>query len=77
MTDTNYSDFVDVSVLLVEAHAKIRTLEADIDRLRLTGEEREALDHAAAFIHDKGLHRADPSMVAEAATLRGLLERTK
>jgi hypothetical protein len=48
-----------------------------IERLRLTDAEREAVEYAAAFIHAKGLHRQSPSMVADAATLRGLLERLK
>jgi hypothetical protein len=43
----------------------------------LTDAEREVVENAAAFIHDKGLHRQSPSMVADAATLRGLLERTR
>jgi len=47
------------------------------EMLTLTDAEREAVENAAAFIHDKGLHRQSPSMVAEAATLRGLLERTR
>ena len=53
----------------------VQRLASEIARLRLTDEEREALDYAAAFVHDKGLHRESPSMVADAATLRGLLDR--
>jgi hypothetical protein len=41
----------------------------------LTDAEREAVEYAAAFIHAKGLHRQSKSMVDDAATLRGLLER--
>ena len=48
---------------------------AEIERLRLTDAEREAVEYAAASIHDQGLHRMSASMVAYAATLRGLLER--
>jgi hypothetical protein len=44
-------------------------------QLALTPTEREAIGYAAAFIHDNGLHRHSQSMVADAATLRGLLER--
>ena len=43
----------------------------------LTPEEREALQYAAASIHDAGLHQMSAGMVAYAATLRGLLERTQ
>ena len=45
------------------------------NRCTLTDDELEALEYAAAFIHAKGLHRQSPSMVADAATLRNLLER--
>ena len=43
----------------------------------LTDAEREAVKYAAASIHDHGLHRMSASMVAYAAALRGVLERTK
>ena len=44
-------------------------------QITLTDAEREALEYAAAFIHDKGLHRQSPSMVADAATIRQLMRR--
>ena len=52
----------------------VQRLACEIDRLRLTDAEREAIDaaaHAAAQLY------AGPDGVALAATLRGLLERTK
>ena len=58
-----------------EAERMAAEHEAANPPMRLTDAEREAVDHAAAFVHDKGLHRESPSMVADAATLRGLLDR--
>ena len=58
-----------------EAERMAAEHEAANPPMRLTDAEREAVDHAAAFVHDKGLHRESPSMVADAATLRGLLAR--
>lgn len=52
----------------------VQRLASEIDRLRLTDAEREAIDaaaHAAAQLY------VGPDGVALAATLRGLLERTK
>jgi hypothetical protein len=59
------------------AGKEIARLRRRLAEARLTDAEREVVENAAAFIHDKGLHRQSPSMVADAATLRGLLERTR
>jgi leucyl aminopeptidase (aminopeptidase T) len=53
----------------------------EIDRLRLTAEERQAIDRQADWLARKAqeagdIHSADLRS-QEAATLRGLLERTK
>jgi leucyl aminopeptidase (aminopeptidase T) len=53
----------------------------EIDRLRLTDEERQAIDRQADWLARKAqeagdIHSADLRL-QEAATLRGLLERTK
>ena len=60
---------------------EIQDLEAEIDRLRLTDEERQAIDRQADWLARKAqeagdIHSADLRL-QEAATLRGLLERTK
>ena len=52
----------------------------EIDRLRLTDEERQAIDRQADWLARKAqeagdIHSADLRL-QEAATLRGLLERT-
>ena len=52
----------------------------EIDRLRLTAEERQAIDRQADWLARKvqeagDIHSADLRL-QEAATLRGLLERT-
>ena len=44
------------------------------DRLLLTGAEREAIVTALAFLREEA---DEPAVAQEAATLRGLLERTK
>ena len=46
--------------------AEIARLQAEIDRLRLTDAEREALEQAVAFMQGSGW---------SASTLRGLLQR--
>ena len=51
-----------------------RNATAEIERLRLTDEEREALREAAAA-YEQNNDDADCERIA--ATLRGLLERTK
>jgi leucyl aminopeptidase (aminopeptidase T) len=53
----------------------------EIERLRLTDEERQAIDRQADWLARKAqeagdIHSADLRL-QEAATLRGLLERTK
>jgi leucyl aminopeptidase (aminopeptidase T) len=53
----------------------------EIDRLRLTDEERQAIDRQADWLARKAqeagdIHSADLRL-QEAATLRGLLERTQ
>ena len=53
------------------------TKHCTLTPLTLTDAERAALQYAAASIHDQGLHQMSASMVAYAATLRGLLERTE
>jgi len=53
----------------VEFQSEIARLQAEIDRLRLTDDERDAIETAAM--------EADAHQHAQrAATLRGLLERT-
>jgi len=51
-------------------HAEIARLHAEIDRLRLTDAEREAIDWAAYAAEKWYEHTA-------AATLRGLLKKTQ
>ena len=76
--DCNY-DFVDDPLsALVEAHAEIRRLEdehaTEIARLRLTDAEREAIYRASQYLSQNDVFEG---MAEDAATLRGLLERTK
>lgn len=59
----------------VTMQAEVAALHAECERLRLTQAERVALNVAAAFLFDEGLHSQDEGMVRDAATLRGLLKR--
>jgi hypothetical protein len=52
---------------LIQTMERVQQLEAEVASLRLTDEEREAIERAA---DGRGCRRGDP------ATLRGLLERT-
>ena len=72
-----------LSAHLKERAAAMLLAEArdEIDRLRLTDEERQAIDRQADWLARKAqeagdIHSADLRS-QEAATLRGLLERTK
>ena len=60
---------------------RIAALEDEIERLRLTDEERQAIERQADWMSMQAqqagdIHSADLRS-QEAATLRGLLERTK
>ena len=54
---------------------------AEIERLRLTDAEREAVERAAAWMADRAKDRGDIHsavyLLDDAAMLRGLLERTR
>jgi hypothetical protein len=52
--------------------SEIARLHAEIERLRLTDAEREAIEWAARMVDS--VNRGDPG---RAATLRGLLDRTE
>ena len=72
-----------LSAHLKERAAAMLLAEArdEIERLRLTDEERQAIDRQADWLARKAqeagdIHSADLRS-QEAATLRGLLERTK
>jgi hypothetical protein len=72
-----------LSAHLKERAAAMLLAEArdEIDRLRLTDEERQAIDRQADWLARKAqeagdIHSADLRS-QEAATLRGLLERTQ
>jgi hypothetical protein len=60
---------------------KVIQRDAEIDRLRLTDAEREAVERAAQWMvqlaKDRGEIQSAWYFVDDAATLRGLLERTK
>jgi hypothetical protein len=56
----------------VEFQAEIARLHAEIERLRLTDAEREAVEYAARMVDS--VNRGDPG---RAATLRGLLDRAQ
>jgi hypothetical protein len=56
----------------VEFQSEIARLHAEIERLRLTDAEREAIEWAARMVDS--VNRGDPG---RAATLRGLLDRTQ
>jgi hypothetical protein len=56
----------------VEFQSEIARLHAEIERLRLTDAEREAVEYAARMVDS--VNRGDPG---RAATLRGLLNRTQ
>lgn len=70
--DCEYDMVDNPTEMLEQAHARIRELEAEhsnqIDRLRLTDEEREAIER----LED---HCAKTHCVDTARVLRGLLER--
>ncbi len=53
---------------------QVAKLEAEAERLRLTDEEREAIETA---MNAYGEHNDDPECEAIEAALWGLLERTK
>lgn len=57
-----------------EFHAEIARLQAEIDRLRLTDAEREAVESA---VWDYEQNDGDDGCASMVATLRGLLERIK
>ena len=59
---------------IIEGLERIKELEAEIARLRLTNAEREAIRTAADAYYVRG--SADGRESVNAATLRGLLERT-
>ena len=64
-----------------EAAMLLSEARDEIDRLRLTAEERQAIERQADWMsmqaqHAGDIHSADLRS-QEAATLRGLLERTK
>jgi hypothetical protein len=61
------------NVLMVETADEIRSLREEVARLRLTDEERAAIEFKAAYC----VTVADQMHQRCAATLRGLLERTK
>ena len=71
--DCEYDMVDNPTEMLEQAHARIRELEAEhsnqIDRLRLTESEREAIEGAIAAEHGRGAWQW-------AETLRTLLERT-
>lgn len=75
--DCEYDMVDDPIGMLQEAHARIRELEAahadEIDRLRLTDAEREAIVAAIHLLLDDPYAGAPIS--PHAATLRGLLDR--
>ena len=58
----------------------LQDARAEIERLRLTDAEREAVERAAAWLFSQAKNRADihscDLLLQDAATLRGLLERT-
>ena len=60
--------------LEAEQVAKIKSLEEEIARLRLTDAEREAIETS---MNAYGSDNANPECAAIEATLWGLLERTK
>jgi leucyl aminopeptidase (aminopeptidase T) len=72
-----------LSTHLRERAAAMLLAEArdEIERLRLTAEERQAIDRQADWLARKAQHAGDIHSAdlrsQEAATLRGLLERTK
>ena len=74
--DCNYDFVDDPKQALVEAHEEIRELESqhadEIARLRLTADEREAIEFFVGF-HNEGYGPIERN----AATLRTLLERLK
>jgi hypothetical protein len=51
-----------------------RNAVAEVERLRLTDAERQAIVTALAFLREEA---DEPAVAQEAATLRGLLERMK
>jgi hypothetical protein len=59
---------------LIQTMERVQQLEAEVARLRLTDEEREAIVTALAFLRGE---TDEPGVAQDAATLRGLLERTK
>jgi hypothetical protein len=52
----------------------VKNMAAEIERLRLTDAEREAIVTALAFLREEA---DEPGVAQDADTLRGLLERTK
>jgi hypothetical protein len=67
----------DFHVLMIETAREIRGLTEEIERLRLTSEEREAIaDAIQAGEFDANLFDCQWAQ-KHAATLRGLLERTR
>lgn len=68
-----------ISLIPAEMHHALTVAHAEIARLRLTAEEREAIDRQAKWLvsqakNKQDIHSAD-LLLQEAATLRGLLER--
>jgi hypothetical protein len=59
---------------LIQTMERVQQLEAEVARLRLTDEEREAIVTALAFLRGEA---SEPGVAQDAATLAGLLERTK
>lgn len=61
----------DMSARLHDANQTLRKLDAEVERLRLTGVEREAVKETAAYLAQL------EGFGEQVKTLRGLLERTK
>jgi hypothetical protein len=65
----------------VKSAERSRRILAEIERLRLTDAEREAVERQAKWLVNQAKNKPDIQsadlLLQEAATLRGLLERTK